>query len=94
MPGGKWFKDVRGRAVFGARILVMVGPRLLFTDHVLLDKALRKSSCLPVGVDPSSSGVAGHWANVVPILVTSCFSSVAFCSRFHRVVTNLAQSGR
>ena len=88
------FKDVRGRADFGAHILVMVDPRLLYTDHVLLDKALRESSFLPVGVDPSSSGVTGHWANVVPILVTSCFSSVAFCSRLHRVVRDLAQLGR
>ena len=44
VPDGVWFKDVRGRADFGAHILVMVDPRLLYTDHVLLDKASRESS--------------------------------------------------
>ena len=44
LPGRKWFKDVRERAVFGARILVSVDPGLLYTDHVLLDKAPRESS--------------------------------------------------
>ena len=35
VPDGEWLKDVRGRADFGAHILVMVDPRLLYTDHVL-----------------------------------------------------------
>ena len=79
-------------ADFGTQILVHRSTRgCCIPTTCFLDKALRECSFLPVGVNPSSSGVSGRGANVVQPLVTSCFSSVAFCSRFHRVVKDLAQ---
>ena len=65
MPDGKWFKGVRERAVFGAHILVTVDPRLLYTDHVLLDKALRESSFCPLELTchlPSLLGTGRTWS--------------------------------
>ena len=57
------------RAVFGARDLVPESTRGCCTPATcFLDKALRECSFLPVGVNPSSSDVFGHWANVVHLV--------------------------
>ena len=54
------------RAVFGARGLVPKSTRgCCIPATCFLDKALCECSFLPVGVNPSISGVSGHWANVV-----------------------------